>query len=127
MKLATIARIACTPFIIAVALMLPAAAHSQSVGDGVSVVSVNDWGSGHIATFQYIISADDLVDGIVRDWRIEVGYGGAGQLTNAYMSGYSGSINSGNIAPDGGFAITNEGVGYRPELSEGFALTFNLQ
>ena len=100
---------------------------AQSVGEDIDIVNVNDWGSGFNATFSYTIDEEDVVDDLVRDWRIEIDYSGSGSIGNPYMSGYSGSILSGNIGPNDGFAITNEGVGYRPELDQGFALTFTIQ
>ncbi len=108
-------------------LCLSQATFAQSVGDDIDIVNVNDWGSGFNATFSYTISADDVLDDLVRDWRIEIDYSGSGSIGNAYMSGYSGNISSGNIGPNDGFTITNEDVGYRPELDQGFALTFTIQ
>ena len=101
--------------------------NSFSQGQGVTLVHVNDWGSGFIAQFQYVITDDDVALDNVRDWRWEANYQGAASLSNAWMGGYSGTVKTGSLAPDGGFAITNDGVGYRPELGAGHTLFFNVQ
>lgn len=77
--------------------MIPASA--QSIGEGISEVSVNDWGSGFIATFEYVIAEDDVANDLVRDWRIEVDYSGSAQLNNAYMTVFLAPFKQGTSPP----------------------------
>jgi len=112
-----------TLFLLSLIFSLPA----NAVGIGIEIENINDWGSGFNATFSYEITADDVALDKVRDWRINIGYVGDAQLGNAYMTGYSGSVFTGNIGPGGIFAITNEDVGYRPELDAGYRLIFTVQ
>lgn len=98
--------------------------NAQTVGDGVEMTSLNDWGSGFIATFEYEVQVQDSP---LTDWTFDFGYSGSAQLVNAWMSGYGGSISSGYIAPDGGFQVTNHTVGYKPTLQAGNTLTVNIQ
>jgi len=91
----------------------------------VTVSSVNDWGSGFIATFVYNITADDTINGGLTAWRIEVDYTGNGQIINSWMTGYGGSIINGD--DNGQYRLTNEGVGFQPTLAAGDTLTFSLQ
>ena len=55
--------------------------NSFSQGQGVTLVHVNDWGSGFIAQFQYVITDDDVALDNVRDWRWEANYQGAASLS----------------------------------------------
>ena len=112
-------------FVLILLCLITRVGYSQSLA--ITLVDVNDWGSGFIARFQYVISDDDVALDQVRDWRLELNYQGSATLTNAWVEGYSGNIRVGDFAPDGGFAITTEEVGYRPELGAGHSLIFNLQ
>jgi len=89
------------------------------------IVSVNDYGSGFIVTYEYQIQPEDAPDGSVNAWRISAGYTGSAQLSGAWMTGFNGSVNidtSGNS-----LQISNEDVGHKPEISVGSSLTFNIQ
>ena len=72
---------------------------ADTVGSGIETIKANYWGTGFIATFEYIIGEDDVRDDLVRDWRIEIDYTGDADLHNAWMAGYAGSITSGYVAP----------------------------
>lgn len=127
MSLNTTIRLICIASMIYIVGPIAHFAHAQSVGDGIVVSNVNDWGSGHIATFQYTITPSDVSEDRVRDWRLEVLYSGDGDISGTYMSGYNGTVSTGESASDNSYYITNEGVGYRPELEAGEILTFNIQ
>ena len=88
----------CALLLLLVFAVLPARA--QSVGDGVQVTNVNDWGSGFIATFEYEVRAEDAP---LTDWTFDLGYSGSAQLVNTWMSGYGGGINSGYTGAAGGY------------------------
>lgn len=89
-----------------------------------SEVSVNDWGSGFQATYEYVVKAEQA--GATVPWRIEITNTGEAALNSAWMSGYNGGINflseSGDLS-----VITNENVGYKPDLLAGSTLRFTVQ
>lgn len=87
------------------------------------LVGVNDWGGGFIATFEHTVSAEDAPQGAVSMWKFNVNYSGSAQLNNAWMTGYNGSISTGEA--NGVFEIFNQG--FAPEISVGSTLTFNIQ
>gem|GEM_PF-4178974 len=107
-----------------------AIANAQLSGSA-SVVSVNDWynpawGGGFNATFEYQLTDEDVPNGTLESWRLDMGYTGTAQLTSAWMSGFNGGVSSGNLGPNGEFVITNENQGYQPPLSSGSVLTFTI-
>ena len=57
---------------------------AQSVGDGVQLATINDWGSGFIATFDYEVRAEDSP---LTDWTFDLGYSGPAMLVNTWMTG----------------------------------------
>ena len=82
--------------------------------DNFNVAGVNDWGSGFIATFEYLIQPEDTPEGRLTDWAIQIGYTGDAQFNSSWMSGYNGGVNSGYNGPNGEYEITNVGAGYQP-------------
>ena len=75
-------------FVLILLCLITRVGYSQSLA--ITLVDVNDWGSGFIARFQYVISDDDVALDQVRDWRLELNYQGSATLTNAWVEGYSG-------------------------------------
>jgi len=88
-------------------------------------LNINDWGSGHIVQWQTIITQEDAASGTLDKWLIEPGYSGPGQVVNAWMNGYNGSVSTGEIS--GVYSITNQSASYRPEISIGATLSFSVQ
>lgn len=104
---------------------------SAQLSGSASVVSVNDWynpawGGGFNATFEYELTDEDVPNGTLESWRLDMGYTGTAQLTSAWMSGFNGGVSSGNLGPNGEFVITNENQGYQPPLTSGSVLTFTI-
>ena len=100
--------------------------------DGPSAVlvldSVKDWGTGHIATYRYVLTESDIEQTSDIAWRIDAQYTGSGTVIGGWMSGYPGGTTNGNDPAFGGFYITNENSAHRPELSVGKELlvSFNV-
>jgi len=95
-------------------------------GNALLLDSVNDWGSGHSATFVYTLTPADVAKAATVSWRIEARYVGAGTISNGWMSGYAAqAITDSNLAW-GGFYATNEGVGYKPSFSAGDQIMLSI-
>jgi len=98
---------------------------SAAGANDATVNAVSDWGNGFNVTFVHEITAADTINGELSAWRIELNYSGDAEITNAWMVDYGGGIISGE--DNGQYRLTNEGVGYKPTLSIGETLTFNVQ
>ena len=88
----------------------------QSIGNSVSdrfqssnskVVNVNDWGSGFQVQHECALPAN--IDRLTA-FEIAIDYSGAGILSNTWMHGYNGPVNSGNVLSNGGFGVKSSDV-----------------
>jgi len=85
-----------------------------------SPVEVNDWGSGFIATFECTITSHVPVDQFLVDFN----YSGSGTPSSAWANSYNGSIETGPIGTDGGFAIRSTTSG--PILNSGDSFSVSI-
>jgi len=99
---------------------------NSGAGNDINITegSTNDFGSGFNVTFDYEVQAEDTQNGELHEWEIALGYTGGAQINNAWMSGYNGSVVTGDV--NGDYVITNDGVGYTPTLSVGDTITFTV-
>ena len=88
--------------------------------------SVNDWGTGHIATYRYVITENDVQSLANISWRIESRYSGDGSISNGWLSGYNAQATTSNDPEFGGFYATNENAGYKPALTAGQAISLSI-
>ena len=92
-----------------------------------SFVSVNDWynpafGGGFNATYRCEVN-----DSSVTDFVVEFNYSGSGNPSSAWTQSYNGSVNSGFIGSDGGFAIRSSSSGFVPTLNAGASFLVTIQ
>jgi len=105
-------------------LFYPHQAPAQATNNNFSLVQINDWGFGFVATFEYEIQSEDLTNAQLADWVIDVNYGGTAIFATAWMTGYNGPISYGYT--NGVFQITNVGQNYQPPMMLGEVLTFSV-
>ena len=110
-----------TKYILAAAV---AAILAPGYSSAQEVVSVSDWynpnwGGGFNATFRCNVTEADTVNGPVGDWFVDLNYDGPGSITRGWTTQYNGTVTTGFIADDGGFAVTNHGAGFQPPLNAG--------
>jgi len=94
-------------------------------GTPLTLVDYNDWGSGHQATFSYVVKESDLDADANFAWRVEMNY--SGTVSSGWANGYSGGMESGNDSQYNGFYFTNENQGFKPVLTGWQELQFTVQ
>ena len=112
--------------------LLTVAAQQTSGGStaGFRQVNVNSWynpawGGGYIATFEYQVQPEAIVDGRLRAWDILAAYTGPGTITGGWVSGFPGAATF-QLTPEGA-RFTNTGQSYQPTLAEGSRFQIAIQ
>lgn len=83
------------------------------------------WGGGYIATFEYQVQPEAIVDGRLKAWDILASYTGPGTITGGWVSGFPGSATF-EVVP-GGARFTNTGQSFQPTLAEGTRFQLSVQ
>ena len=94
--------------------------------------SVNDWynpsfGGGFIASFRITLTEADISTVGDDRWTFEPNYTGSGTIVGAWVTGFGGSTQQGQLAGDGGYAITSNDSGFRPTLAVGDSFVYSFQ
>lgn len=96
----------------------------QSSTGNIKVTDINDWGTGYIATVEYTIESQDTVNGSLDRWRIDIENNRKGEIELAWMISYRSGIDQNGGGKS--YSMTNKDQPYRPRLSEGDTLIFQV-